>query len=109
MKELQEFATLREEIHAAGGVLRGVMSQSQDAATKAMADWKIPFPSIGDPSVSIAENLRKRGLLDIYVDVGKAKFYNKTDVPGRPLPGGRHKVSLWCPHNANMHRLKTHR
>ena len=80
-------------------MLRGVVSQSQHAASKAMADWEIPFPSIGDPAVSIPETLRKRGLLDIYVDIGKAKFYNATDVPGRPLPGGRHKVSPRCtPH-----------
>ena len=77
-----------------GGVLRGVVSQSQDAANKAMKNWGIPFPSIGDPTVSIAESLRTCGLLDIYVDVEKARFYNATDVDERPLPGGRHEVNI---------------
>ena len=82
---------LSDQIHSAGGVLRGVVSQSQKTADKAMADWKIPFPSIGDPTVSIAENIRKRGLLDIYVDVKMAEFFNKFDED-KQLPGGRHKV-----------------
>ena len=85
---MKDFAILSDQIHSAGGVLRGVVSQSQKTANKAMADWKIPFPSIGDPTASIAENIRKRDLLDIDVDAEMAEYFNKSDE----LPGGRHGV-----------------
>lgn len=77
-----------------------------------MAHWKIPFPSIGDPAVSIPENLRKRGLLDIYVDVGMGKLRNEeSDVHGQALPGGRYEVSGLCPLSlcGLLDRLKIYR
>ena len=43
-----------------------------------MATWKIPFPSIGDPYVSIVDELYARGIGKVYVDQHMGSFLNKS-------------------------------
>ena len=43
-----------------------------------MATWKIPFPSIGDPYVSIVDELYARGIGKVYVDQHMGSFINKS-------------------------------
>ena len=67
-----------------------------------MAAWDIPFPSLGDPEVSIAEELRRRGLLDVIVDKELAEFFNKAADLGSlgiagSVTGGKYEVGVMQP------------
>lgn len=53
---------------SAGGCIKGVNAQVQESADKAKEKWGIPFSTIADPMCSIVDEVRGKGLLDIYVD-----------------------------------------
>jgi hypothetical protein len=56
-----------EAIRAAGGEIYGITSEPQALATRAQADWELPFECVGDPHQEIADTARERGWLDLRV------------------------------------------
>jgi hypothetical protein len=74
-----------------------------------MISWKVPFESIGDPEVTIGEELRTLGLLNVQVDRELAGYLNAplAQASGQ-VTGGRHENGVYQPaiialsHNFNV-------
>ena len=68
-----------EAIRAGGGEVYGITSEPQALASRAQADWELPFESVGDPHQEIADTARKRGWLDLRV--GEVGDFLTRDTP----------------------------
>ena len=59
---------IADEVRAAGGEIYAVSSEPQELATRAKKDWGLDFETVGDPHQEIADTLRDRGVLDLFVN-----------------------------------------
>lgn len=72
-----------EEIRAAGGEVYGVTSEPQSLAGEAETAWDMTIPVVGDPHLDIREDLKARGVLDIFYnpDAGHLRERSWTSHP----------------------------
>jgi len=75
-------------VEAAGGCIRGVVSQPQETADEATTRWNIPFSSIGDVQCSIARELRNHRIVDIKLEEKFAELLHNMEDTGADV-GGR--------------------
>ena len=54
-----------DAIRAAGGEVYAVTSEPQALASRAQAEWELPFECVGDPHQEIAAAARHQGMLDL--------------------------------------------
>lgn len=89
-------AGVAEKVRAAGGEIFAISSEPQVLSDRAKEEWRLNFETVGDPHHEIAEDCRKRGWLDLFVNVHlgfirqstkKAKGWEPTHPKGYFQPG----------------------
>lgn len=71
-----------EKVRAAGGEIFAISSEPQALSSRAQAEWKLDFESVGDPHHEIRDLCRERGWLDLFFNE-RLSFLKRSAGDGR--------------------------